>query len=290
MADVKWIKLTVDLFDDEKILLISSMPDGNSIIIVWIKLLCLAGKQNNSGVFTLGNVPYTSKMLATIFRMDEATVSNSLNIFQSFGMIHIIDNVIIITNWGRHQNLDKIEAYKTYQREYMRTYRAKQKAIATGEEQDKPKGKTNPKTNISSVDKEADIKQDKKVDSYINVKQNKNTDIKNTHSPDYDFIIQQYNNICKSLPRVVKQTDDRRLAIGAAAKVLDGVTFEQLFEKVEKSDFLKGLVKDWKSDFDWIMQPKNIVKILSGLYDNREPKATVNYTDQSRYENLKMED
>lgn len=50
MADVKWIKITTDIFDDEKILLIESLPDSDSIIVIWFKLLCLAGKMNNSGV------------------------------------------------------------------------------------------------------------------------------------------------------------------------------------------------------------------------------------------------
>lgn len=60
MSDVKWIKITTDIFDDEKILLIESMPDADSIIVIWFKLLCLAGKMNNSGVFTLNDsLPYT---------------------------------------------------------------------------------------------------------------------------------------------------------------------------------------------------------------------------------------
>ena len=50
MAEVKWIKITTDIFDDEKILLIESLPDSDSIIVIWFKLLCLAGKMNNSGV------------------------------------------------------------------------------------------------------------------------------------------------------------------------------------------------------------------------------------------------
>ena len=49
MADVKWIKIATDIFDDEKILLIESLPEADSIIVIWFKLLCLAGKQNNSG-------------------------------------------------------------------------------------------------------------------------------------------------------------------------------------------------------------------------------------------------
>ena len=47
MADVKWIKITTDIFDDEKILLIESLPDAYSIITVWFKLLCLAGKHTS---------------------------------------------------------------------------------------------------------------------------------------------------------------------------------------------------------------------------------------------------
>ena len=60
MAEVKWIKITTDVFDDEKILLIESMPSADSIITIWFKLLILAGKQNNNGVFMMSNkLPFT---------------------------------------------------------------------------------------------------------------------------------------------------------------------------------------------------------------------------------------
>ena len=131
MADVKWIKITTDIFDDEKILLIESMPDANSIIVVWFKLLCLAGKQNNSGVFILNDrIPYTEKMLATIFRMNENTVKLALKVFEDFGMIEIVDGVITIPKWGKHQSLEKIEARKEYKKEWQREYRQKQKLLA----------------------------------------------------------------------------------------------------------------------------------------------------------------
>jgi predicted phage replisome organizer len=150
MAEVKWIKITTDIFDDEKILLIESLPDSYAIITVWFKLLCLAGKQNNSGVFMMGRVAYTDKMLATIFRMKEATVTMALNIFEEFGMVEIIDGVITIPNWGKHQNLDQLESKKTYMKEYMREYREKQKALTSG----KTNCKTNSKANVSSLDKD----------------------------------------------------------------------------------------------------------------------------------------
>ena len=104
MADIKWIKITTDIFDDEKILLIESLPEADSIIVIWFKLLCLAGKMNNSGVFLLSDkIAYTDKMLATIFRRKESTVQLALKTFEQFGMIEILDGVITIPNWGKHQ-------------------------------------------------------------------------------------------------------------------------------------------------------------------------------------------
>ena len=116
MAEVKWIKITTDIFDDEKVLLIESLPESDSIIVIWFKLLCLAGKMNNSGVFMLNDsIAYTDQMLATIFRRKEATVKMALDVFENFGMIDRIDEVITIPNWGKHQTLDKIEERREYE-------------------------------------------------------------------------------------------------------------------------------------------------------------------------------
>lgn len=156
MAEVKWIKITTDIFDDEKILLIESLPDSYAIITVWFKLLCLAGKQNNSGVFMMSNkIAYTDKMLATIFRMKESTVTMAIKTFEQFGMIEIIDGVITIPNWGKHQSLDQLEGKKQYMRNYMKGYREKQKQLTC---------KTNSKTNVSSADKDIDKEEDIEID------------------------------------------------------------------------------------------------------------------------------
>lgn len=130
MADVKWIKITTDIFDDEKIILIESLPDAYAIITVWFKLLCLAGKQNNSGVFLMGRIPYTDKMLATIFRMKESTVTMALQTFENFGMVELVDGVITIPNWEKHQSLDKLEQAKEKTRQRVAKHREKQKLLA----------------------------------------------------------------------------------------------------------------------------------------------------------------
>ena len=110
--------------------MIESLPDAYAIITVWFKLLCLAGKQNNSGVFMMGRVAYTDKMLATIFRMKEATVTMALRTFEQFGMVEIVDGVITIPNWGKHQSLDAYEKKKERDRLYQAERRAAQRAIA----------------------------------------------------------------------------------------------------------------------------------------------------------------
>lgn len=128
-SDVKWIKITTDIFDDEKILLIEGLPDSYAIITVWFKLLCLAGKQNNNGVFMMGRIPYTNQMLATIFRMKESTVSMALEVFSNFGMVEIVEGVITIPNWNKHQTLDAYEKKKERDRLYQAERRAAQRAL-----------------------------------------------------------------------------------------------------------------------------------------------------------------
>ena len=138
MADVKWIKIVTDVFDDDKVLLIESLPDADSIIVIWFKLLCLAGKQNNSGVFMMnGRIAYTEGMFSTIFRRKESTVRLALETFERFGMIEVIDGVVTIPNWGKHQSLEAMENRKNYMKGYMQEYREKQKVITLVASRDK---------------------------------------------------------------------------------------------------------------------------------------------------------
>lgn len=131
MADVKWIKIVTDVFDDEKIQLIDGLPENDSILVIWFKLLCLAGKQNNGGVLLLNDkIAYTDEMLATIFRRPLNTVRLALQTFESFGMVEIINNTITIPNWEKHQNVDKLEAAKEKTRQRVAKHREKQKQLA----------------------------------------------------------------------------------------------------------------------------------------------------------------
>lgn len=178
MAEVKWIKIATDIFDDEKILLIESLPDAYAIITVWFKLLCLAGKKNNGGVFLMNDkIPYTDKMLATIFRMNESTVKLALNAFEQFKMIEIVEGIITIPNWNKHQTLDAYERKKERDRLYQEERRAKQRALI-----EKSSDKSSERTSdvaVSDIDKEDKEKDNniyvpyKEIITYLNEKTGK---------------------------------------------------------------------------------------------------------------------
>lgn len=127
--DVKWIKILTDVFDDEKILMIETMPECDTIIVIWFKLLCLAGKQNNGGVFLMGHIPYTDEMFAAIFRRPLNVVRLALQTFEKFEMIEIIRDTVTIPNWSKHQNLDAYEKKKERDRLYQAERRAAQRAL-----------------------------------------------------------------------------------------------------------------------------------------------------------------
>ena len=130
MAEVKWIKLCTDVFNDEKMMLIEAMPESDSIIVIWFKLLCLAGMQNNGGVFLLNEkIAFNDEMLAAIFRRPINLVRLALNTFENFGMVEIINNVYTIPNWEKHQNVDKMDEIREYNRIKQRESRAKKKLL-----------------------------------------------------------------------------------------------------------------------------------------------------------------
>ena len=133
MSEIKWIKITTDIFDDEKICLIDALPDHDAILVIWFKILALAGKHNRNGLLMMSDkVHYTDEMLATIFRRPLNTVRMALGIFEQFGMVEIIDGIIALPNWEKHQNIDGMEKIKTQTRNRVARYREKQKNLALG--------------------------------------------------------------------------------------------------------------------------------------------------------------
>lgn len=177
-SDVKWIKITTDIFDDEKILMIESMPSADSIIVIWLKLLTFAGKQNNDGVFLMTNrIAYTDEMLACIFRRDVNLVRMALQIFQQFGMIEIIENVITIPNWNKHQSLDAYEKKKERDRLYQAERRANQRALIAQSSDTSSDSQTTQSSDIVVSEEDIEKEEDKEIDKKNSARQPSKADV-----------------------------------------------------------------------------------------------------------------
>ena len=128
MSSVKWIKINIDMFDDEKIKIIQAMPEGDSLLVVWIKLITLAGKTNDGGyIYIAENMPYTEEMLATIMNKPINTIRLALSTFLSLKMIEEDTKGIYLVNFEKHQSLDKMEKLKEQNRIRVAKYRDKKK-------------------------------------------------------------------------------------------------------------------------------------------------------------------
>lgn len=281
MADVKWIKITTEIFDDEKILIIESLPSADSIITIWFKLLILAGKQNNDGVFQMKNqMPYTDEMLATIFRRDLNTVRLALETFKKFGMVEIIDNVITIPNWNKHQSLDSYEKKKARDREYQKKRREQQKLLILGQSDKESTGDmqmSDKESSDASADCSSDVavseREEEKEEEYKTVSKDtvRQTEVRrvieqwNSLSV---YGIAQVSKICASSKRYKNLT--ARIREYGLEEVLRAV------ENVKSSRFLQGKVKNsrkWIFDFDWFVRPSNFPKVLEGNYTDKEEQT-----------------
>jgi predicted phage replisome organizer len=117
MAEVKWIKLTTDMFDNRKIKHIRRLPEGNNIVLIWIMLLTMAGRCNSGGmIFLTENIPYTPKMLADELDFEENTVKLALEALERFGMIVATEEYFAIAGWSEHQNTEGLEKIKEQNR------------------------------------------------------------------------------------------------------------------------------------------------------------------------------
>lgn len=161
MAEIKWIKIATEVFDNRKIRQIEIMPEGDSILVIWFKLLCLAGNVNDKGMIYFTNeIPYTDQMLSAQFNRPLTTVQMALNLFQRFGMIHIIDDIIHVSSWEKYQNVEGMEKIREQTRKRVAAHREKQKALECNVTSNATVTHGN-ETDID-IDKELDIEEEKK--------------------------------------------------------------------------------------------------------------------------------
>lgn len=240
MSNIKWIKLSTSMFDDEKIRIIEQMPDSDTILVIWIKLLSQAGKTNASGYIYLSeNIPYTEEMLATIFNRPVSTVRLALKTFEQFGMISIDnDHFIAISNWEKHQNIEGMEKIRKQTRERVQRHREKKKLEGNNDE-------TLPVTEGNATEEELELEED--IDK----------DIKNKHIRD---LFDHY--LSKNIIKHQKITSAMRTAANAR---LRDYSYEQIIQAIDNYAVVYQSDKHWfstKYGFADLMRDKDIRKFI----------------------------
>lgn len=132
MADVKWVKITTDMFDNRKIKHLRRLPEGNNIVLIWVMLLTMAGRCNSGGmIFLTENIPYTSKMLADELDFEENTVKLALATLEQLNMIVTDSGFFAIAGWEEYQNIEGMEKIREQTRKRVAAHREKQKQLVT---------------------------------------------------------------------------------------------------------------------------------------------------------------
>lgn len=129
MSEVTWFKVLTDIFSDDKIKIIQSMPEGDALLVMWFKVLSQAGKTNDGGyIYLKKNIPYTAGMLSTLFGKQQQLVELAMRTFVEFGMIDMDEKgYIFVTHWERHQSIDKLNQLKEKTNLRVQKHREKKK-------------------------------------------------------------------------------------------------------------------------------------------------------------------
>ena len=91
-------------------------------------------------------------------------------------------------------------------------------------------------------------------------------------------VLALYLTVCASFPKIVQLTAKRKEKILRRLTEMGEIKIaEQVFRKMEASDFLKGKNKfGWKASFDWVFgNSENWLKIIEGNYDNRTSQPNI---------------
>lgn len=183
MPDVKWIKITTDMFDNRKIKHIRKLPEGNNIVLIWVMLLTMAGKCNAGGmIFLTENIPYTTKMLADELDFEENVVIVALKALEEFGMIYTNENVLAISGWDEHQNIEGMDKIREQNRIRKQNQRMRQR-LAIEE-----------KSHVMSRDSHA-TEEEKEKERDLEKEKIR-----------YNVVVDDYNRICSNLPKVTAYT------------------------------------------------------------------------------------
>ena len=110
------------------------------------------------------------------------------------------------------------------------------------------------------------------------------------NSVPYQKIMTLYNRICTRLPKIRGIEGERRKHVSSRYKKYGMDTLVEVFKKANANDFMcGGGGNGWTADFDWLMNPTNIVKVLEDKYDKRSVSDGINARGHPSHRNQAFE-
>jgi len=281
-------KLQIDMFDNEKIKIIQARPKGDTLLILWIRLIVLAEKSNAGGLVQLEDgVPYTAKMLAVVFGKSLRMINLALTTFEELRMIKNTTEGICIISENQDSKEEREERIREQNRiRKQRERRQKKEAAAQTAERENVT-----EMSRSVTEKTVEMSRDKSrnKDEKERTKEKEEKEIKEISSKEdikksprepleYQRIMDDYSRTCTSLTPIFTVSDARKRKIRALIdsmdkdKILpDKSAYERLhtlFETAQLSDFLSGRSGCWTGcSFDWLIDKANALKVLEGTYN-----------------------
>ena len=136
MANVHWIKIYTNMVSNKKIKRIRTLPEGNSIILIWVFLLAQAGESNKNGALYLTDtIPFRAEDLAVEFDFEVSVIRLAIMTLQRFSMIEVFEEIIYIKNWEEYQNVEGLEKIRNQTALRVARHRAnKQLSLNGGED------------------------------------------------------------------------------------------------------------------------------------------------------------
>lgn len=238
MAEVKWIKLNTDLFNNSKIKYLRRVPAGNDMILFWVMLLTKAGRCNSHGYIMLTeNIAYDAEMLSDEFEIELNTIRVALGLFRKLQMIDMDNEKIVISGWSEHQSLEKMERVKEQNRVRKQKEREKKKLLAE-ENTNVTRDSHATVTRNHATDKEEDI--DKDIDKDIELLQ---------------VVVVENKKIFEIYEQCGFGTLNKYIA-DELTTLIEQYSFAWVKDSLEKSaeqgkcklSYVKGILKNWKAD------------------------------------------
>lgn len=266
--EIKWIKITTDIFDDEKIKLIEKMPEGDALIVVWFKLLTLAGKKNENGlIFLSSKIAYTDEMLASIFGRPITTVRLALKVFDEFDMIEVTpENTIAIKNWGKHQNVSGMERVKELNRRRQANLRARRKNLKL---EDKTKSNVTSRDSNSTDKNRLDKNRIDKEKDLLNTLSGKPDGVAAIASDVIEFLNKKTNKNFRKSSAATKRL--------VSARIKEGFTVEDFYKVIENK------ASDWLNDpkMQEYLRPSTLFSTKFESYLNSTRKRKKAYSKEN---------